>query len=189
MNDSKREQADFSVTISVRLQRDITTSDGRLLTYVKENPVYLPKEMVLQALRERWLANVYLEEFDQGKIDATELRLLSERVRYALVAHVCDITNQVNLRMKENELPLLPSLIYAQCISLPVDKQASLSVWPEGTNEEVEESFQQGDFSHDSDIELEASRSLSTCLRDVTCAVGEEDLEEGWDDDALNSFK
>lgn len=189
MKDSKREQVDFSVTISVRLQRDVTTSDGRLLTYVKENPVYLPREMVLQALRERWLASAYLDEFDRGKINLIELRSLSQRIRHALVARAEDITNQVNFRLKESELPLLPPLIYPECILLPADKQASLSAWPEGANEEVEESFQQRHASGKLDIELEASPSLSTCFPDIASEEGEEDLEEGWDDDVLNSFK
>lgn len=84
-------------TFNLRYQPLPHTPDGILFSFIKNHAVYLPKEMVLQALRERWLALAYLERYERGEITEVELRRIGEDAVYALEQHAEHIRHRLGL--------------------------------------------------------------------------------------------
>lgn len=85
-------------TFNLRYQPLPHTPDGILFSFIKNHPIYLPKEMVLQALRERWLALAYLERYERGEITEVELRRIGEDAVYALEQHAEHIRHRLGLK-------------------------------------------------------------------------------------------
>lgn len=92
---AKQEKIDFVW----RYQPLKNTTDGVLLTYVKQNEILPIREMILQSLRAYWLPLAYQRT---GEINSVVLERMFRKAVYALEKHALFLCDQAGIDYSSN---------------------------------------------------------------------------------------